>query len=35
MDFDTGRRYLQTWNEDEAEARKGWPLWKRLYNTMC
>ncbi|UPK95252.1 hypothetical protein LCI18_006187 [Fusarium solani-melongenae] len=35
MDVDTGRRYLQTWNEDEAEARKGWPLWKRLYNTMC
>ncbi|KAF4997241.1 hypothetical protein FDECE_12142 [Fusarium decemcellulare] len=35
IDVDTGRRYLQVWNEEEAEARKGWPLWKRVYNIMC
>ncbi|KAF4979044.1 hypothetical protein FZEAL_4675 [Fusarium zealandicum] len=35
IDVDTGRRYLQVWNEEEAEAKKSWPLWKRMYNLMC
>ncbi|CEI62392.1 unnamed protein product [Fusarium venenatum] len=35
IDIHTGRRYLQVWNEEEEQARKAWPLWKRLYNHMC
>ncbi|KAM5345104.1 hypothetical protein ACJ41O_010966 [Fusarium nematophilum] len=35
IDVDTGRRYLHVFTEEEAEARRAWPLWKRLYNTMC
>ncbi|KAH7120529.1 amino acid permease-domain-containing protein [Dactylonectria macrodidyma] len=35
IDVDTGRKYLQVWNTEDEEARKSWPLWKRIYNTMC
>ncbi|KAF4335131.1 amino acid transport GAP1 [Fusarium beomiforme] len=30
IDINTGRRYLQIWNEEEEQARRKWPLWKRL-----
>ncbi|KAM0224306.1 hypothetical protein ACHAQD_002697 [Fusarium lateritium] len=35
IDVNTGRRYLQVWNEEEEQARRKWPLWKRVYNHMC
>ncbi|KAM0540087.1 hypothetical protein ACHAO7_011527 [Fusarium culmorum] len=35
IDIHTGRRYLQVWNEEEEQARRAWPLWKRMYNHMC
>ncbi|KAF4999389.1 hypothetical protein FGRMN_2530 [Fusarium graminum] len=31
IDVHTGRRYLQVWNEEEEQARRKWPLWKRVY----
>ncbi|KAM0350723.1 hypothetical protein ACHAPU_003218 [Fusarium lateritium] len=35
IDVHTGRRYLQVWNEEEEQARRKWPLWKRVYNHLC
>ncbi|KAM0544003.1 hypothetical protein ACHAPJ_012028 [Fusarium lateritium] len=35
IDINTGRRYLQVWNEEEEQARRSWPLWKRVYNHLC
>ncbi|KAH7139622.1 amino acid permease/ SLC12A domain-containing protein [Dactylonectria estremocensis] len=35
IDVDTGRKYLQVWNIEDEEVRRSWPLWKRMYNTMC
>lgn len=35
IDVNTGRRYLQVWNEEEEQAKRKWPLWKRVYNHMC
>lgn len=35
VDVDTGRRYLQVWSQEDADMRAGWPLWKRVYNSMC
>ncbi|KAF4439350.1 putative amino acid transport protein GAP1 [Fusarium austroafricanum] len=35
IDINTGRRYLHVWNEEDEQARKKWPLWKRVYNHLC
>ncbi|CZR45758.1 putative amino acid transport protein GAP1 [Fusarium proliferatum ET1] len=35
IDINTGRRYLHVWNEEEEQARRKWPLWKRVYNHLC
>ncbi|KAF5620786.1 amino acid transport GAP1 [Fusarium sp. NRRL 52700] len=34
IDINTGRRYLHVWNEEEEQARRKWPLWKRVYNHL-
>ncbi|EWG54842.1 hypothetical protein FVEG_12949 [Fusarium verticillioides 7600] len=35
IDINTGRRYLHVWNEEEEQAKRKWPLWKRVYNHLC
>jgi amino acid transporter len=36
MDIDTGRREVtMALNLREGEERRGWPIWKRLYRTLC
>ncbi|KAH7130842.1 amino acid permease/ SLC12A domain-containing protein [Dactylonectria macrodidyma] len=37
MDVDTGRRHYRVHiiNEQERDERRGWPLWKKIYRTLC
>ncbi|KAK1244307.1 hypothetical protein MKX07_003106 [Trichoderma sp. CBMAI-0711] len=37
MDLDTGRisSRVQSVSADENEMRRAWPLWKRIYRTIC
>lgn len=37
IDIQTGRSFsrIQPISDDEEEVRKGWPLWKRIYRTLC
>ncbi|KAH6971335.1 amino acid permease/ SLC12A domain-containing protein [Ilyonectria destructans] len=36
IDVDTGRRYYRVYiNQQERDERRGWPLWKKVYRTLC
>lgn len=37
MDIHTGRSFsrIQPLSAEEEEARRAWPLWKRIYRTLC
>ncbi|KAL6916363.1 hypothetical protein ACHAPO_007413 [Fusarium lateritium] len=37
IDIQTGRRYYRVhlMNDEDREARGTWPLWKKIYNSLC